>query len=149
MAGQALSLKGCFLARLRTHTSGHELSVEMPDAATASDWLPTFEFGLANDSSCLKRPVGVSGAGVRFSLKLDARQPSSRWQPPALNVVRPTAAFEASELSLSTQSRNRRHSGRVTGLPWNRSFAGSGAEIVDRQEQSFMCVYRRRGQNRS
>ena len=33
---------------------GHELSVEMPDATTGSDWLPTFEFGLANDSSCLK-----------------------------------------------------------------------------------------------
>jgi hypothetical protein len=27
----------------------------MPDATTASDWLPTFEFGLANDSSCLER----------------------------------------------------------------------------------------------
>ena len=74
----------------------------MPDATTASDWLPTFEFGLANDSSCLKRPVRVSGAEGRFTLKLDARQSSSRWQPPALNVDRPTAAFEASELSLST-----------------------------------------------
>ena len=72
----------------------------MPDATTASDWLPTFEFGLANDSSCLKRPVRVSGAEGRFTLKLDARQSSSRWQPPALNVDRPTAAFEASELSL-------------------------------------------------
>ena len=73
----------------------------MPDATTASDWLPTFEFGLANDSSCLKRPV-ISGAEGRFTLKLDARQSSSRWQPPALDVDRPTAAFEASELSLST-----------------------------------------------
>jgi hypothetical protein len=109
MAGQALSLKGCFLARLRTHTFGHELSVEMPDATTASDWLPTFEFGLANDSSCLKRPVRVSGAEGRFTLKLDARQSSSRWQPPALNVDRPTAAFEASELSLSTQSGHSRN----------------------------------------
>jgi hypothetical protein len=75
----------------------------MPDATTASDWLPTFEFGLANDSSCLKRPVRVSGAEGRFTLKLGARQSSSRWQPPALNVDRPTAAFEASELSLSTR----------------------------------------------
>ena len=87
----------------RTSLTGHELSVEMPDATTASDWLPTFEFGLANDSSCLKRPVRVSGAEGRFTLKLDARQSSSRWQPPALNVDRPTAAFEASELSLSTR----------------------------------------------
>ena len=84
--------------------AGHELSVEMPDATTASDWLPTFEFGMANDSSCLKRPARVSGAEGRFTLKLDARQSSSRWQPPALNVDRPTAAFEASELSLSTRS---------------------------------------------
>ena len=83
---------------------GHELSIEMPNATTASDWLPTFAFGLANGSSCLKRPVGVSGAGGRFTLKLDARQSSSRWQPPGLNVDRPTAAFEASELSLSTLS---------------------------------------------
>jgi hypothetical protein len=27
MAGQALSLKGCFLARLRTHTCGHKRSL--------------------------------------------------------------------------------------------------------------------------
>ena len=79
----------------------------MPDATTASDWLPTFEFGLANDSSWLKRPARVSGAEDPFTLKLDARQSSSRWQPPALNVGRPTAAFEASELSLSTRCRPR------------------------------------------
>ena len=76
----------------------------MPDATTASDWLLSLEFGLANDSCCLKRTVRVSGAGGRFTLKLDARQSSSRRQPPALNVDRPTAAFEASELSLSTPS---------------------------------------------
>ena len=76
----------------------------MPDATTASDWLPTFEFGLANDSSCLQRPVRASGAEGPFTLKLDARQSSRRWQPPALNVDGPTAAFEASELSLSTQT---------------------------------------------
>ena len=64
-----------------TSLTGHELSVEMSDATTASDWLPTFEFGLANDSRCLKRPVRVSGAEGRFTLKLDARQSSSRWQP--------------------------------------------------------------------
>ena len=29
MAGQALSLKGCFLARLRTHTCGHNQSFEI------------------------------------------------------------------------------------------------------------------------
>ena len=118
----------------------------MPDATTASDWLPTLEFGLANDSSCLKRLARVSGAEGRFTLKLDARQSSSRWQPPALDVDRPTAAFEASELSLSTQSRNRQYSGRVTGSPWNRSFAGSDSEIGARQDQSFICVYRRHGQ---
>jgi hypothetical protein len=42
----------------------------MPDATTASDWLPTFEFGLANDSSCLKRPVRVSGAEGRFTRRI-------------------------------------------------------------------------------
>jgi hypothetical protein len=42
---------------------------------------------------------------------------------------------------LSTQSRNRRHSGRVTGSPLNRSFAGFGAESEAPQEQSFICVY--------
>jgi hypothetical protein len=36
----------------------------MPDATTASDWLLAFEFGLANDSSCLEPPVRVSGAGA-------------------------------------------------------------------------------------
>jgi hypothetical protein len=53
--GRALSPKGSFPARPRIRSLGHELSVEMSDATTASDWLPTFEFGLANDSSCLKR----------------------------------------------------------------------------------------------
>ena len=43
----------CSQRRRRAAALGHELSVEMPDATTASDWLPTFEFGLANDSSCL------------------------------------------------------------------------------------------------
>ena len=101
--------------RWRLHADGRRLRAAFADVAigqvvgrspttTASDWLPTFEFGLANDSSCVKRPVRVSGAEGRFTLKLDARQSSSRWQPPALNVDRPTAAFEASELSLSTQS---------------------------------------------
>ena len=89
------------------------LTIGVVGRRTGADWLPTFEFGLANDSSCLRRPVRVSGAEGQFTLKLDARQSSSRWQPPALNVDRPTAAFEASELSLSTLTRHRRFSGRL------------------------------------
>ena len=98
---------------------------------TGSDWLPTFEFGLANDSSCLKRPVRVSGAEGRFTLKLDARQSSSRRQPPALNVDRPTAA--------SRRCHRRRRTGlaecavgplaaiRVCRSAWHRSRAHSPA----------------------
>ena len=96
-------MNGRWRLRGRRRTA-HLLTIGVVGRRTGADWLPTFEFGLANDSSCVERQVRVSGAEGRFHLKLDARQSSSRWQPPALNVDRPTAAFEASELSLSTRS---------------------------------------------
>jgi hypothetical protein len=110
----------------------------MPDATTASDWLPTFEFGLANDSSYLKRPVRVSGAEGRFTLNLDAHQSSSRSRPTALNVDRPTAAFEASEVSLSTHRRRRRFSDRLTGVPCHRPFVA----LVAKNQNSVRTVIR-------
>jgi len=124
-----MSALGVDSSRSRTSRFGHLLTVDLTGRTTGSDWLPTFEFGLANDSSCLKRPVRVSGAEGRFTLKLDARQSSSRWQPPALNVDRPTAAFEASELSLSTHRRRRRFSDRLTGVPCHRPFVALVAKI--------------------
>jgi hypothetical protein len=36
-----------------TSLIGHLLTVDLTGRTTGSDWLPTFEFGLANDSSCL------------------------------------------------------------------------------------------------
>ena len=34
--------------------TGHLLTIGVVGRRTGADWLPTFEFGLANDSSCLK-----------------------------------------------------------------------------------------------
>jgi len=87
--------------------------------------------------------VRVSGAEGRFTLKLDARQSSSRWQPPALNVDRPTAAFEASELSLSTLTRHRRFYDRLTGVSCKLPFAEFVVKIRIRENQTFADFYRR------
>ena len=128
--GRALSPKGSFPARPRIRSLGHLLSFEIGGPMTGTDWLPTFEFGLANDSSCLTRPVRVYRAAGRLTLKLDARESSSRWQPPALNVDRPTAAFEASELSLST------HCGRPSLGMGRRKAAIDGTLIAPLQNGS-------------
>jgi hypothetical protein len=76
-------------------------------------------------------------------LKLDARQSSSRWQPPALNVNRPPAAFEASELSLSTRSRRCGFFCPTDRLPCKLPLAGVVVEIKIRENQPFADFYRR------
>ena len=46
--------------------NGLLLTIGVVGRTTGADWLPPFEFGLANDSSCLNRPLRVSGAEGRF-----------------------------------------------------------------------------------
>jgi hypothetical protein len=71
-----------------------------------------------------------------------------RRQPLAINVDRPTAAFEGRELELSTQRSLWRFSGRLTGPPWDLSLAKLVEQISVQRQRSFAGVIRRLEQDR-
>ena len=64
----------------------------------------TFESGLSSVGGCTKLPASVSSAEGRSTRKLDVHQSSSRGQPFALCVRRPTTASDGRVLTLPTQS---------------------------------------------
>jgi len=47
----------------RIATLGHHLLFEVADRTSGTDWLPTFEFGLPNDSSSKAAGDSFSGGG--------------------------------------------------------------------------------------